>query len=149
MKTLTEQQRKNIIDFINAVKSSFAGVEPSDSHEFDLEELTPLVFDAALASLTAVPEVSEIKSVHPENGNTIIHLRRGGLRDISPEDISECEMDETEWFYPAPPVPVIKFPDLIKNNKVNESDEYYLGIQSGWKECLEETKRFNGLEDSK
>lgn len=132
MKPITEQERKNIIDFINAVKSSFAGVEPSDSNEFDLEELTPLVFDAALASLTAVPFRIVECSGEVEMGVT--------------KDRFELFQDDERWLlYTAPPVPVVKMPGVIKNNKVNESDEYYLGIQSGWNECLEEIRLLNGI----
>ena len=138
MKPITEQERKNIINFINAVKSSFAGVEPSDSNEFDLEELTPLVFDAALASLTA-DSVMQVIYNNPHEEGYVEWV------DCNEEYFKGVPNNCKRIVYTAPPVPVVKMPGVIKNNKVNESDEYYLGIQSGWDECLEEIKRLNGI----
>ena len=112
MKLITEQRRQELI--------ALANVELT---EWDLNSDHYSLIEIAMASLTAVPEVSEIESVHPENGNTIIHLRRGGLKNISPEDIAEYEMIETEKFYTAPPVPVIKFPDEL-TDLVNAVDFY-------------------------
>ncbi len=104
MKPITEQKRQELAaelrDFLN-------------KNTFLRNTLQKQAYEIALASLTAEPEVSEIESVHPENGNTIILLRRGGLKNISPEDIAEYEMIETEKFYTAPPVPVINVPEKL------------------------------------
>ena len=133
MKPITEQRRQELIaelrEFLN-------------KNTFLRNTLQKQAYEIALASLTAAPEVSEIESVHPENGNTIIHLRRGGLKNISPEDIAEYEMIETEKFYTAPPVPVIKLPDEIEGI---EHSEYGAGKKDGWNLCLDEIKRLNDL----
>ncbi|GAA0517607.1 hypothetical protein GCM10009414_29030 [Tatumella terrea] len=145
MKPITEQRRQELIadcekEIEHAEKlllSAGLAIGWRKVHENNL-----LKHQIALASLTAAPEVSEIESVHPENGNTIIHLRRGGLKNISPEDIAEYEMIETEKFYTAPPVPVIKLPDEIEGI---EHSEYGAGKKDGWNLCLDEIKRRNGL----
>ena len=137
MKPITEQERQGLIGHSNELKERIEHF----GHKSDFESKTLQLVEIALASLTAAPEVSEIESVHPENGNTIIHLRRGGLKNISPEDIAEYEMIETEKFYAAPPVPVIKLPEY---QKILD----HPAVKSRWNQCIDEVKRLNGLESS-
>ena len=147
MKPITEQRRQELIaDREYEIRHLKEHIDRLSRHHvnFDLSKYESQLErqQIALASLTAAPEVSEIESVHPENGNTIIYLRRGGLKNISPEDIAEYEMIETEKFYTTPPVPVIKLPDEIEGI---EHSEYGAGKKDGWNLCLDEIKRRNGL----
>ena len=123
MKPITEKERQELIAYARIEISRWVNI-PDKRYMSELMEI-------ALASLTAEPEVSEIESVHPENGNTIIHLRRGGLKNISSEDIAEYEMIETEKFYTAPPVPVNKLPDdgsfdmWFKSIEAGDDDDWH------------------------
>lgn len=132
MKPITEQERQELIAYARIEISRWVNI-PDKIYMSELMEI-------ALASLTAEPEVSEIESVHPENGNTIIHLRRGGLKNISSEDIAEYEMIETEKFYTAPPVQVIEFPNYVTDKEGNV-DEF----SSGFNMAIDAVKHLNGI----
>lgn len=118
MKPITEQERQDLIAYARIEISRWVNISDK-RYMSDLMEI-------ALASLTAEP----VGVIEKEIGSFYKRY---------------YDKSRTEAVYTYPPVPVIKLPDVIENNKVNESDEYYLGIQSGWNECLEEIRLINGI----
>ena len=131
MKSITEEQRQELIEFILAAQESMGGNEPVNPNKFDIEKMTPGVFEIALASLTAEPVgflVGEGKHIYyPETARQA--AAQGIL--VSP-------------LYTAPPVTVIKFP-----NPQDIPDGYDLPSCMATAEWYQqEIKRLNGLEQS-
>lgn len=126
MKPITEQERQSLIEYGTLFNTT--GTRG---------KMNRLV-EIALASLTA-DSVMQVIYNNPHEEGYVEWV------DCNEEYFKGVPNNCKRIVYTAPPVPVVKMPGVIKNNKVNESDEYYLGIQSGWNECLEEIRLLNGI----
>lgn len=128
VKPITEEQRQELIEFILAAQESMGGNEPVNPNKFDIEKMTPGVFEIALASLTA-----EAKYARPfgTDGETLIQC--------------DAEHEEAIPLYTAPPVTVIKLPDW---SQVSPDGLLDINADLARYHYGEEIKRLNGLEQS-
>lgn len=145
MKPMTEEQRQALIEFIGAAFDSMKGNKPVNQSRFDIEKLTQDVFEIALASLIAEPKAYAVSNNFWNTPDSVKNLNdmhcdlffpgavyRG--QEFNPENYDHCVS-----LYTAPPVPVIKLPDVKELPCwVNDDDDFLRWYES-------ETKRLNGL----
>lgn len=143
MKPITEERHQELIEFIRAAQESMGGNEPVNPNKFDIEKMTPGVFEIALASLTAKPacvtDIQDIEDMKIE----------GWIGNFMAPDFQGVDTEDRVYLFTAPPVPVIELPNdtclLAQFARIYSA----LSIREHrhiTRMVLNEVKRLNGLE---
>ena len=139
MKPITEQRRQELISHGNELKERIEHF----GHKSDFESKTLQLVEIALASLNSEP----FAWIHPYMLDSMDGGRDWGRIWNSPVD--EVSEEKRLPVYTAPPVPVIKFPEINLRiagyRHATSAPTKEWAFMDGAKWMASETKRLNGL----